>query len=406
MAERRALIIDDDAAVRQTMTMLAEACGFEAIATGDPAVFRERLASWRPALVILDLQMPGRDGIQLLGDLGGEACDAQVVLATGALPRTLEAALRVGREHGLKMAGTLLKPFDLETVRALFARFNLRSGGPSDAPSGAIDEADRPHLGAPPQLSAADLARAIGEDQLYLEYQPKCSCRDRRIGGVEALVRWHHPVQGRVVPERFIPLAEQSGLIDPLTDWVFGAAVKQAAAWRDAGVGLDVAINISAQNLADIDLPDRFGCQCEERALDTGSVMIEVTESCAMRDPLHSLEVLTRLRVKGFKLSMDDFGTAYSSLVQLQRMPFCELKIDKSFVIDMHRDPSCKAIAAIIISLAHNLDLKCVAEGVETEESWDAVRAMGCDIAQGYHLSRPVCAEQITAMIGADRGHR
>jgi EAL domain-containing protein (putative c-di-GMP-specific phosphodiesterase class I)/ActR/RegA family two-component response regulator len=405
--DRRVLIIDDDAAVRQTMTLLAESCGFEAIATDDAAVFKAHLASWLPTLIILDLQMPGRDGVQLLGDLGGETCGAQVILATGALPRTLDAAQRVGREHGLKMAGTLQKPFQLETVRALLARFEAPPNPPAaEIPATIDDETERPGFGDPSELSVEELSRAIETGQLFLEYQPKRDCRGQQISGVEALVRWRHPLRGRIAPDRFIGLAERSGLIDRLTDWVFGAAVRQAAAWRDAGLDLDVAINISARNLHDADLPDRFARKCDELVLDLSSIILEVTESSAMRDPLHSLEVLTRLRVKGFRLAMDDFGTAYSSLVQLQRMPFSELKIDRSFVINMIRDKSCKVIAEIITDLAHNLGLKCVAEGVENEGIWDAVRAMGCDTAQGYHLSRPVSAECIASLIlgaGANR---
>jgi EAL domain-containing protein (putative c-di-GMP-specific phosphodiesterase class I) len=247
------------------------------------------------------------------------------------------------------------------------------------------------------------LAAAIRGGELFLEYQPKVNCRTRAITGVEALVRWNHPVRGRLMPDRFIPLAEETGLIDPLTDWVFDTAVRQTAAWHAAGLPVDIAINVSARNLAAGDLPDRFARRCDELALDPDSVILEVTESFAMSDPLHTLEVLTRLRVKHFRVSMDDFGTAYSSLVQLQRMPFSELKIDRSFVTGMLDDQSCQTIAGIIIELARRLGLRSVAEGVENEATLHALSGMGCDAAQGYYFSRPLAAENIVPLA---RRHR
>jgi EAL domain-containing protein (putative c-di-GMP-specific phosphodiesterase class I) len=379
MSAIRVLIIDDDAAVRKTMVSLAQACGLEALATDD-RTFKEHLARWRPTLVILDLQMPGRDGIQILGDLASEKCEAHVILATGAHSRVVDAAVRIGRESGLKIAGTLQKPFQLETIRELLGQFK-----------------------PVPSVSGDELAEAIKADQLFLEYQPKFDCRDRRVSGAEALVRWVHPSRGRLSPDQFIGLAEGTGLIEPLTDWVFNAAVTQAAEWRRGGVLLDVAINLSAKNLDAPDLPDRFAQRCDELALSRGSIILEVTESSAMRDPLHTLEVLTRLRLKGFKLSMDDLGTGYSSLVQLQRIPFSELKIDRSFITSMDGDESCKVIARIIIDLAHNLGLECVAEGVESEAVWNQLRAMGCDATQGYHLSRPVSPDRIVPLIETRR---
>src|SRR5439155_16957196 len=165
------------------------------------------------------------------------------------------------------------------------------------------------------------------------------------------------------------------------------------------GVFLDVAMNISAMNLDNPELPDRLARDCASYGLDPDAIIIEVTESCAMRDPLHTLEVLTRLRVKGFRLSMDDFGTAYSSLVQLQRMPFSKLKIDRSFVANFAHDESCRAITRIIVDLARSLGLKSVAEGVEEEAVWEALRTMGCDAVQGYHLGRPMSASHIVALI-------
>jgi EAL domain-containing protein (putative c-di-GMP-specific phosphodiesterase class I) len=375
-AANRVLIVDDDAAICRTLTLIAEASGYDAMAIDDTAAMREQLKRFQPSLVILDLQMPGRDGVQFLADLGETKCQAPVVLASGADRRILDAALRLGRERGLNMAGTLPKPFRLEAARALLERFK-----------------------ALPRPSAEELAEAIKTDQLFLEYQPKLDCHDRTVSGVEALVRWQHPSRGRLPPDQFIPTAEQDGLIDPLTDWVFRAAVRQATAWAGAGLLLDVAVNLSARNLDRADLPDRLAQRCNAFGVEPETVILEVTESAAMCEPLVTLEVLTRLRIKGFRLSMDDFGTAYSSLVQLQRMPFSELKIDRSFVSGMSEDRNCTVICRIICNLARELGLRSIAEGVESEDAWDALKAMGCDAAQGYHISRPISADRIAQSI-------
>jgi EAL domain-containing protein (putative c-di-GMP-specific phosphodiesterase class I) len=212
-------------------------------------------------------------------------------------------------------------------------------------------------------------------------------------------VRWLHPRRGVIRPDQFITLAEKTDLIDPLTEWVFAAAVKQAAAWRDQGIALEVAINVSAKNLRDIQLPDRLARHCEGFGISPGSVTLELTETSAMGDPVQMIDVLTRLRVKGFKLSIDDFGTGYSSLIQIRRMPFSELKIDLSFVMHMLEDRDCRVIVEAIIDLARKLGLECVAEGVENKQIWNALLELECDRGQGYYLGRPMDADRIQRMV-------
>lgn len=378
----RVLLIDDDAAIRRSVELFAEEFGFEVIATDDPDIFRDRAASWQPTVVVTDLRMSRRDGIQLLGDLDALNCKAPVILTSGADPRVLDAAVRVARELGVTIAGTLPKPFALETLRGLL-------------------DGLRP----PAMPSREELLQAIEGDQLVLEFQPILNRRNGTVNGVEALVRWQHPTLGRLPPDKFLPLAEQTDLMGPLTDWVFSTAVTQAAAWHGAELALDVSINISARNLDADDLPERLMARCDAAAVSPEAITLEITESSAMREGVGSLAMLTRLRLKGFKLAMDDFGTAYSSIVQLHKMPFSELKIDRSFVMNMMTDDSCRVIVAALIDLARNLGLASVAEGVENGESWTALQAMGCDSAQGYHFSRPIAADRIAPFVRAAQMH-
>jgi EAL domain-containing protein (putative c-di-GMP-specific phosphodiesterase class I) len=254
-------------------------------------------------------------------------------------------------------------------------------------------------LTAKTTLLVDDLPHAIGADQLFLEYQLKLDCRLARITGVEALARWRHPTLGLVQPAEFIPLAEESDLIHRLTDWVVATAATQIAAWHAENSALEVAVNISARNLEDLDFPDRLHQHCQDAGIDCALMTLELTETGAMSEAVQTMDVLTRLRLKGFKLSIDDFGTGYSSLTQLQRMPFSEVKIDQSFVIQMMDNEGCRVIVENVIDLARKLGLKSVAEGVENEATLRSLMARGCDGAQGNHLSRPVAADVIPTFI-------
>ena len=248
-------------------------------------------------------------------------------------------------------------------------------------------------------LTANDLAEAITAEQLFLEYQPKIDCRLGEVIGVEALVRWRHPVRGIIPPDHFLGLAEECALIHQLTDWVAASAARQGAAWHAHHLPLDVAVNISAKNLQNSDLPDQLAEHCRDAGIDCSVMTLELTETGATREAVQMMDVLTRLRLEGFRLSIDDFGTGYSSLLQLQQMPFTEVKIDRSFVIGMMNDDSCKIIVQHIIGLAGKLGLKSVAEGVEEAPALASLIASGCDLAQGYYLGRPMAADKVHLFI-------
>jgi diguanylate cyclase (GGDEF)-like protein/PAS domain S-box-containing protein len=235
-----------------------------------------------------------------------------------------------------------------------------------------------------------DLREAIEQDQLVLYYQPKIHLRSGLVTRVEALVRWRHPERGLMQPDQFIPLAERTALIKPLTDWVLDCALGQCRAWHDTGFPIHVAVNLPTQSLLEPFLPQRVSRTLEKWQLDPRVLKLEITESGIMADPPHVLAILHLLRTLGVRLSLDDFGTGYSSLIHMRNLPVDEIKIDKSFIMGMKHNESDSAIVRSIISLAHSLGHEVVAEGVDDEETFRMLSELGCDLAQGYYLTPPL----------------
>ena len=257
-----------------------------------------------------------------------------------------------------------------------------------------VNDADRLAL-------AAELRRAIEDGQLVLHFQPKAALESGVVVGVEALVRWEHPERGLVPPNDFIPVAERTGLIKPLSRYVLRAALKQCSEWNEQGRDLHVAVNLTIPDLLDLELPDYIAGLLTERGVRADQLQLEITESTILADPFRVREVLTRFNEMGIALAIDDFGTGYSSLAYLKRLPVQTIKIDRSFVMDMCEDESDATIVRSTVDLARNLGLGVVAEGVESQEIWDALRAQGCSLAQGYFISRPVPADELAQVLDA-----
>jgi EAL domain-containing protein (putative c-di-GMP-specific phosphodiesterase class I) len=246
---------------------------------------------------------------------------------------------------------------------------------------------------SPGRLSmVGELRRAIENGGLVLHYQPKAELETGEVSHVEALVRWEHAERGLIPPMEFIPLAEHTGLIKPLSDYVLEEALRQCREWHDGGLELTVAVNLSVRNLLDDELPDQIASLLAKWGVPAERLLVEITESTIMADPARALEVLSRLSDMGVGLAIDDFGTGYSSLTYLKRLPVDELKIDRTFIANMAADEEDAFIVRSTIDLGRNLGLQVVAEGVEDEESWNTLADLGCDFAQGYYLSRPVPA--------------
>ena len=246
--------------------------------------------------------------------------------------------------------------------------------------------------------------RALANGEFTLHYQPKVDLRDRRITGVEALVRWDHPVLGLLPPGRFIPLIEQTGLIGPLTNFVIEGALTQIVAWRRRGIAVEVSVNLAARNLVELDLPDRVAALLRAHDVPASQLVVEVTESSAMADPQRGVRVLKALRALGVGVSIDDFGTGNASIGYLADLPASEMKIDHSFVTNLLEDARAQAIVGSTIDLARNLGLELVAEGIETEAVREHLAALGCAKGQGYLFSKPLPAEEITLALAASFG--
>lgn len=377
---RRLLILDDDASVAMTIAAIADGIGFTVRSCSDPDDFFDAVEGWRPSHIAVDLVMPTLDGMEVLRLLAERRCRAQVIVTSGMGTKVLESAQRSAAERGLSISGILPKPFRAQQLRSLL----LQSSAGVDAPV--------PASAPPPAFAVDEIALGLRQAQFILHFQPKIDLATGRAIGFEALVRWQHPQHGLIPPDAFIPVLERAGEISQLTVWV----VQRALAWlAGAPAALSVSINLSARDLSDLSLADWLARSCRDAGVAPDRLVLELTETSAMQDPTLALDVLTRLRIKGFRLGIDDFGTGYSSMVQLSRLPFSELKVDKSFVMSMHRSEESRKIVASTISLGRSLGLTTVAEGIENAETAALLRELGCEQGQGYHFGRPMSAEAV-----------
>jgi diguanylate cyclase (GGDEF)-like protein/hemerythrin-like metal-binding protein len=406
---QRLLVLDDDLTIGTTVAMIAETAGFEAMSTTKPEEFFRLLDEWKPSHVALDLVMPEMDGVQVMAQLAARGCRAGIIITSGVGSRVLDAAGRSAVEHGLSIVGTLSKPFAPATLRALLSN------------SGAIAETSTGiHELVPPtrtdaELGASDLQQALDRKELFLVYQPQVDCRSGQVTGFEALARWRHPRLGVVMPDRFIPIAETSGLIDAITDRVLelGLSWLAAAFPRRSGGSdpsdsspaedpdLTLSINMSAASLGDRDFVEDALRACAQHDMEPERVILELTETSAMRDPVATLDQLTRLRMKGFQLSIDDFGTGFSSMLQLARLPFSELKIDKSFVMMAMHSIESRAVVRSVVELGRSFGLRTVAEGVEDGATLEYLRGLGCEVAQGYYIARPMAEDDVAEWVAS-----
>jgi diguanylate cyclase (GGDEF)-like protein/PAS domain S-box-containing protein len=337
-------------------------------------------------------------GIVLVGtDVAGAEREARKILDALERPFLVEDhALDIGASIGIAVhpahgvdAESLLRRADIAMYVAKRSRHTLATFASRHEETPGVS---RPEL-------MAELRRAIQNGELLLDYQPIVTLKTSQVTGCEALVRWRHPVRGVVSPADFIPLAEQSGLIQPLTRWVLDSAVAQCRRWAERALPLSVSVNISMRNLLDPELPDIVARLLQAHGAEPMWLSLEVTENVIMAEPQRTAETLARLRHLGVALSIDDFGTGYSSLAYLQRLPVDQLKIDRGFIYPMATDAASAAIVRAAIDLAHNLHLAVVAEGVEDRSSWDLLVGLGCEMAQGYYISRPMPPGDVPAWV-------
>lgn len=397
------LILDDDPLAGQTIQSIAEFAGFEVRFVLEPTPFFELIREWKPDFIALDLIIPEMDGVMVMEELAARDCEAGLIITSGVGSRVLDAAARAAREHGLKMQGVLAKPFTPAALRNLLTH-----------PIEPCSNKSRKKT-APAVLPGVEqLQAALEEQRLEIYLQPKVSCTSFRLAGFEVLVRWQEPGFGFVPPDHFVPVAERNGLIGALTRLVVDKALSWFASRHPGSIecednaafdrcslisGLHLSINISAASMSDTALFDWIEQRCVELDIPPRRITFELTETSAMEDATASLNVLTRLRVKGFQLSIDDFGTGFSSMLQLVRLPFSEIKVDKSFVLTALQSQESRSVIKSIIELGHSLGLQTTAEGIEDAETFNYLQQAGCDLAQGFHIARPMPLDAVDAWL-------
>ena len=378
MGSNRVLIVDDDQRICRIIKRVADGIGVEAITTDKSEYFISAYLEYEPNVILMDLQMPHIDGVELLRFLAENNSSSAIVLISGMDKSVIETSVNLGLSLGLNMAGSLCKPIDIDDARSMLER-----------QFGTVSK--KANFDA--KISEDELSEAIDQNQLVVHYQPKIELQSGELAGVEALVRWQHPDHGLLYPDAFISIAEGSvELIGRLTEFVLNTALRKAIEWRDQGENLSFSFNLSATSLMDLKLPDKILQILRIHRFNPEMTILEITESVAMEDPSRTMDILTRFRLMNIRLSIDDFGTGYSSLVQLYRLPFNEMKIDKSFVMKSMLDKEAASIVRITIELGHSLGLTVVAEGIEDQETYDWLKELGCEIGQGYFISKPIDA--------------
>lgn len=379
----RILLLDDEPFVLQLLKLQLANLGFTdviAFERADEALTQITTAKSEIGLVFCDLNMPEMDGVEFVRHLVRAGYTGGLVLVSGVQERILHTAKKLAQAHNLNVLGALRKPVSPDQLQYVLKQHASTSG----------------LIRQPRILYGPDeLQRALECGELVNHYQPKVAVTTGAVTGVETLVRWQHPSDGLVYPDQFIATAEEHELIDDLTQVVLTEALQQTRRWRDAGIALQVAVNISMDNLNALDFPDVLARAADVAKVSLSDLVLEVTESRLMKDPLAALDILTRLRLKGISLSIDDFGTGHSSLAQLRDIPFDELKVDRGFVHGAWKDESLGAIFKANLEMAQQLGLRTVAEGVEDLADWEFLQQAGCELAQGYFVAKPMPAVHV-----------
>ena len=380
------LIVDDDPFILRTTAFALRNIGYRYVITAEDVAQAQRVLvqpDHRIEILITDINMPYTNGIEFLRQLADTEFEGGIVLISGEDNRTLQTAEKLAKVRQLNVLGAVSKPIQIAQLKQLLQGWPK----PQKNKTGNGVKLD--------VISPKHLATAIETGQLEPWFQPKVALASGKLVGVEVLARWPNPVGGMIYPNQFIPVAEAHGLINPLTMLMLNKSLLQVERWRNHGLEVVMALNISMNSLADFTTTDKLISTLQSSDVHESDVIIEVTESGLMLDLASPLDNLVRLRLKKVRLSIDDFGTGHSSLEQLRDLPFDELKLDRSFVHGAAKNETIQVILESSVELAKRLDMTIVAEGVENEEDWRHVTALGCDYAQGYFIGRPMPGDEI-----------
>lgn len=382
---RRLLIVDDDPAVADTVGAVARRGGFKTDIVGTLNELLERLDTWQPSHLIIDLIMPGKDGVEIIRELARRNSRVGVIILSGAERRIVHTARRTAEQRGLNVLGALTKPFVPDALLELLAR---------DAPIDKRIPRDGPKVHA---IEEFMLLSALRGNELRMVYQP-CVTAERRIVGFEAQLRWTHPHFGELLPSSFLPSAVSYGAYEAMTLQAFDRSM----GWlRRFGLGssLELYFNLATKDLLSTSLVDNLRWLCESHEVAPNRVTLAFAETHELFASPDARDALTRLNMTGFRLAIAAFGTGYSSMTHLARLPISELRVDRSFVAGALSSPIALGIVTSIIRLARDLNLTSAADGVEDHETWALLQSLGCDRVQGNYLYRPLESDAAVELV-------
>lgn len=377
------IVVDDHDFQRKVAMSYLSQLGVVNILEGSDgleALAKISAAGWPVDVALCDLDMPGMDGMQFIRHLAEGRRVGSIILLSGLEPQLISSVEKMASLQGLAVLGTIEKPVTPQKISNLLVKFK-----PALAPLASVS----------PSVSVADMEHGLVAGEFFAHFQPKVDFKTLKLVGVEALARWKHSDSGLIAPSAFIQLAETSNLINRITQRMIEISLKQLKDWNDQGFETGMAINLSLSYLGSPGIADQITSEAKRLGLEPRAVTLEVTESLVTTDLGHVLENLARLRMRGFDISIDDYGTGFSSMQQLSRIPFTELKIDQSFVTGATSRPNMRVILESSLQLAQKLGLRSVAEGIEKEEEWALLKSLGCDVAQGYFIARPMPGDAV-----------
>jgi len=386
------LVVDDNIVQRIQVVALCRELGIDMIyeaGSGAEALELLSLLVLPPDVAILDLEMPGMDGIELIERLHERGLAIPLIVVSGREAVLIDTVETMARNLGIPVVAGIRKPLRSESLAAALEGWDRERAGSTTAAHGA----------ALPPIDPDEFGAAIASGAIAVHYQPKVDMARGVVCGVEALARWTHPVHGPIAPDRFVQVAEQHGLMHALTSSVLRQAFRDAARWRASGMDLSLAVNLSPRLLEDPSLVRELSQLLDDHGLDARHVVLEITENSVVDCMGVALGVLARLRLKGFRLSIDDYGTGFSSMQQLARIPFTELKIDRAFVHGAAQRTNLRVILKSALDMSRQLGLATVAEGIETLPDWQLVRDSGCGVGQGFLVARAMPADELPAWI-------